>query len=179
MSERQTKILWWWPWQTDKVEAYLEKQAGEGWVLVNAGWVCASFTFERRAPAKVRYCLDYQEKMKPDYQALFQDAGWKMEYHGSGWYIWSMPHEGVRPEIYTDDGSLIRRNNAILASISAVLAAQLPMAVVTLQNLDEKSSFALALTVVWAFCMALQAGVVIGMAVGINRLKHKKSQKVL
>lgn len=178
MIEKRRKTFWWWPWQIEKVEAYLEKQAGDGWVLANAGGACTSFTFEKRDSARIRYCLDYQDKNKPEYQALFQDAGWKLEYQGSGWYIWSMPYHKERPEIYTDEDSLIRRNSTILGSLSAVLAAQVPLATVMLQNLDDKSPFALAFMILWGLIIALLAGIVIGTAIGVSRLKRRKANHI-
>jgi predicted nucleic acid-binding Zn ribbon protein len=87
MSETMKKSMWWWFWQTEKVEAMLEGMAAQGWHMIQASRSCTAFVFEKGAPRRVRYCADYQEAEKPEYLALLADAGWTMAYKGSGWYI--------------------------------------------------------------------------------------------
>lgn len=176
MSETKKVFRWWWPWQTDKIENMLEDMAAQGWMLVYVRNACTNFVFEKRLPAKVRFCLDYQEKEKPEYLTLLADAGWKMEYRSSGWYIWSKSYDDVKPDLFTDIDSLIRRNNTILGSLTAVFAAQIPLVSVNMHNLSDKSNspFMIALMIVWGIVIALLAGTVIGMALGTRSLKRMK-----
>lgn len=177
MAETRSKTIWWWPWQTDRIEAVLEGMAAEGWRLIRARYACSRFVFERQAPAKVRYCVDYQEKEKPEYLTLLRDAGWRLEYKGSGWYIWSKAYADVKPELFTDVDSLIRRNNMILGSLTAVLASQVPLIVVNMNNFAAKSPVGLGFMVFWALLEAVMAGMVVGMALGNRKLKRRKAEK--
>ena len=181
MNETMKMRKWWWPWQTEKIEQLLEGKAREGWVLAKTNDTCTKFVFERQAPASIRYCLDYQEKEKPEYLSLMADDGWKREYKGTGWFLWSKPYSGERPELYTDRDSLIRRSNAILGSLCAVLAAQIPLAVVILRDMAGKSPFAMVLLVIWGIIIAVLAGTTVGMAAGTAKLRRqgKRSGKTL
>lgn len=178
MIETKKKFVWWWPWQTDKVEKLTEDMAAQGWHLlhVRRGWT--SFVFQKGEPRHVRYCIDYQEKEKPDYRALLADAGWVLAHKESGWYIWSKAYDGEeRPDLFTDIDSLIHRNNLIMGSFTAVSAAQIPLFVVNLQNMDEKSPVALAFIGIWALAAVLLAVAVVGMAVGISKMKRQARER--
>ncbi len=177
MTDRKKASKWWWPWQIEKIEAYLEGMARQGWMLAETDWTCTKFLFEKREPAKVRFCVDYQPKESQDYLTLLGDDGWKMEHRGSGWYVWSKEYQDERPEIYTDRDSLLHRSKTILASFSAVLTAQIPIGVSLLNNLAGKSTFALALIILWGAAVSLMAGVVIGMALGISKINKQAATK--
>jgi hypothetical protein len=176
MTETKKVFKWWWPWQPEVIEDFLEGMAAQGWVLVYVRSAATSFVFEKRQPVKMRYCVDYQEKDKPEYRTLLSDAGWRFEYAASGWFIWSMAYDGERPAIYTDTDSLVRRNRAILGSLSAVFAALIPLWVVNLNSIGEKGPVAAVMLGFWAIIMAIYVGIIIGMALGIHRLKKKGKQ---
>lgn len=174
MAETRKVFKWWWPWQTDSVENMLEDNAAQGWMLVHANGACTSFVFEKREPAKIRYCIDYQEKEKPEYLALLCDDGWKKEYRSSGWYIWSKAYDAERPSLFTDVDSLVRRNIMILGSLTAVFAAQIPLFVVNMDNIGKSSPVVTAFFILWGLIVAVLAGMAVGMALGINKLKRRK-----
>lgn len=174
MNEMKTKSLWWWPWQTEKVESMLEGMAGQGWHMARARRACTAFVFEKGEPRQVRYCVDYQDKEKPEYRTLLSDAGWALAHRESGWYIWRKAYDGDnRPELFTDIDSLIRRNAMILGSLTAVFAAQVPLFVVNINNLDTASPFGIALLVFWALLFATMGGITLGMSIGLSRMKRK------
>lgn len=116
----ETKTLFksWWGWAPQVIEAWLEEQAAKGWHMVGATFMAMRFRFRQDAPAKVRYCADYQSEDTKNYRQLYQDAGWELVYFGSGgWYIWRKEYTDVRPEIYTDVDSMIDRNKRLLLTI--------------------------------------------------------------
>lgn len=178
MNNAKTVRKWWWPWQSEKIEMMLEGNAAEGWMLKNAGSMLVSFTFEKREPSQIRYCIDYQEKEKPEYLTLLADAGWKLEQKASGWYIWSMTYDGARPELYTDADSLIRRSNAILGTLTAVFAAQLPLIAVNIRNVDGMPPVVMGFFILWGFLVAVMAGMIIGTALGVRKLKQRKKNSL-
>lgn len=62
-----------------------------------------------------RFATDYQPEASKDYLEIFQADGWQLEWTGAnGWYLFSKAYTDVRPEIFTDNASLIEKNNRIL-----------------------------------------------------------------
>ncbi len=52
MAERKTVYKWFWVWNFEKEEQWLNEMAMNGWVLVGVGW--GRYTFERCEPGE--YC---------------------------------------------------------------------------------------------------------------------------
>ena len=127
MKEVKKIYKWWWGWNPDKIEHWLESMEANGWHLFHADMGAVRFHFEKHEPGQVRYCVDYQDKITPEYRSLFEDAGWELVYTGLGWYIWRMAYDAERPEIYTDSDSLISRNNRLMGVLGATVAMQLPL----------------------------------------------------
>lgn len=128
-KERNTLIRWfcWWGWDPDKVEAWLEAMAAEGWRLVKADRLLLRFHFRRDEPKKVRICTDYPGNVTPEYRTLFEDAGWELVGEGMGWYIWRTEYSGAeRPEIFNGVDELIERSQRLLLLFVTVLLGQLP-----------------------------------------------------
>ena len=104
----KTVLRWFWAWQDEEEERWLEEMARQGWHLLRGGLV---FRFERGEPREMRYRLDYRQgtgKSLREYFALLRDAGW--EYVGSfaGWRYFRSPAAAEAPEIYTDRESHIQ-----------------------------------------------------------------------
>ena len=173
MSEMKKAFKWWWPWQPEKIEDFLESMAAQGWSLAAVRSSATRFVFEKREPRKVRFCVDYQGKDTAQYRTLLADAGWRFEYTSSGWFIWSMAYEGERPVLYTDTASLLMRNQTILRSLTAVFAAQIPLMVAPLIGNGNKGPVLIGVYAIWSILCAVMLGVILGMVVGINKLKKK------
>ncbi len=108
---------WWWAWEHEKIENWLEEMESNGHRLVETRIKGLLFYFERCQPTKARYCIDYQSKLTPDYVTLVRDDGWELYQIGMGWYILRKQYEDERPELYTDFESLIARNKTLLAIV--------------------------------------------------------------
>ncbi|EPR12181.1 DUF2812 domain-containing protein [Ruminiclostridium papyrosolvens] len=108
---------WWWAWEYERIENWLEEMESNGLRLVETRVKGLYFYFERCQPIKARYCIDYQSKLTPDYVTLVRDDGWELYQIGMGWYILRKQYEDERPELYTDFESLIARNKALLAIV--------------------------------------------------------------
>ncbi len=123
MSERKHVLRWYSAWNDDKEERWLEQMARSGWHLVSAPIL---FTFEKGAPAEVRYRLDYQSRVEniEEYLRLFRDAGWERVCGFAGWqYLRTASSDA--PEIYTDTASRV-------AKYQRLLVFSLLMAVITM-----------------------------------------------
>lgn len=127
MNESKRVFKWWWAWNPETVENWLEEMEAEGWHLVKVQQAVTRFYFEKGQPRQIRYCIDYQNKKDSNYMSIFQDTGWEYIYESSGWYLWRMPYTGTRPEIYTDLDSLIERNNRLSGVFVVLITTQIPI----------------------------------------------------
>lgn len=123
MSLTKSVTKWWWGWEPEKIEDWLEQMEAEGWHVYNATGIGVRFHFVKGEPRRVRYCADYQSNISPEYKAIFQDAGWELVYSSIGWYIWRMEYEKERPNIYTDIDSLLGMNKRLITilGIAAII----------------------------------------------------------
>ena len=126
MSETKTDRKWWWAWEPEKIEDWLEAKEAQGWHAVSGSGIGVKYCFVRGVPRKVRYCADYQNKVTAEYERLFNDAGWELLYKTQGWYIWRKNYDEERPEIYYDVESAIDRNQRVMMLLIALGMLQLP-----------------------------------------------------
>jgi len=108
---------WWWAWDFEIIEHWLERMEAGGLRLVETRFKGVFFYFEKCAPTKARYCVDYQTKLTPDYMTIINDDGWKLYQVGLGWYMLRKEYQDERPELYTDFQGLIARNKSLLTLI--------------------------------------------------------------
>jgi len=128
---QKTSFKWWWGWQPEVLEEWLEHQESAGWQLFHVDTAAIRFFFRKGEPRKVRYCVDYQTTISCEYRSIFEDAGWQLKYAGLGWYLWALPYENRRPDIFNDLSSLIERNrklsNVMTFAVILMIATQLPL----------------------------------------------------
>jgi hypothetical protein len=82
------------------------------------------FTFRSGLPGHARYCVDYYPRPGAGWFELLADDGWTVLPAGSGWQLCRKPFSPgeARPELFTDGGSVIRRNNRLLGTMVALFA---------------------------------------------------------
>ena len=126
MRETKTAWHWWWGWNPEKIENWLEEKEIEGWHLLKADVAYIRFKFEKGESRKVRYCIDYQLNVQNNYFELFKEDGWElMGEKFVPWYIWRKPYDDERPDIYTDTKSLIERNNRQLKTVGIIVPLEI------------------------------------------------------
>lgn len=111
---------WWWAWDYEKIEEWLEQMELHNLRLVDTSFSGTYFHFERCSATKARYCIDYQTKLTPQYLAIINDDGWQLYQIGFGWYILRKEYEDERPNLYTNFEGLIARNKTLLSIIALV-----------------------------------------------------------
>ena len=72
MSERKTVTKWYWVWEFDKEERWLNEMAMEGWALCGVGF--CRYTFERCDPGEYTIRLEMR-KPDPEYLSFMNDIG--------------------------------------------------------------------------------------------------------
>ena len=120
---KNTKTVWFsayrWVVPAD-YEAWLETLAKQGWNLQRIRqWDSIRMTFHKTEPKQYRYVFDLNAFPKKDYKATYQQFGWEFMGQMASCFIWRKEYTGERPESFTDQDSLTRRNkrvrNAVLA----------------------------------------------------------------
>jgi hypothetical protein len=72
MSERKTINKWYWVWEFDKEERWLNEMAMQGWALCGVGF--CRYTFERCEPGEYTVRLEMR-KYDPEYVSFLSEIG--------------------------------------------------------------------------------------------------------
>jgi hypothetical protein len=115
---------WFFPWQDEKEEAWLEELSTSGWHLKSVSLPCV-YSFVKGEPCRNIYRLDYmmmkKDKME-EYLQIFQDAGWEYIGEMSNWRYWRKRIEnGETAEIFTDNESKIKKYQRMLGYMAFFL----------------------------------------------------------
>ena len=117
-------MKWFWPWQDEKEEAWLESMSAQGRHLTGVQLPCAYY-FEQGEPRRCIYRLDYQlveRSKRSEYLQLFQDAGWEHLGEMSNWQYWRKPWAaGETGEIFTDQESKLKKYQRMLGYMAFFL----------------------------------------------------------
>jgi len=126
------KYRWFWPWQDEQEEAWLESMAEAGWRLSSVG-LFGVYDFYANEPERVIYRLDYMpsnnKKEFGEYQQMFMDAGWIYVGEMTNWRYWCKVVEpgesGGSDEIFTDRESKVRKYRRVLLYLGVVFVVLL------------------------------------------------------
>jgi hypothetical protein len=136
-----TKFKWFWAWQDEAEENWLEKMSQKGYHLSSVA-LPGFYTFVVAEPRQYIYRLDYQifrKKDKREYLQLFQDAGWEHIGEMSAWqYFRKGANPGEITEIFTDAESKIAKYKRVLAYLGFFYFTLL-MLVLTQRILSDSS----------------------------------------
>lgn len=124
METTQTKTKWFWPWQDEKEEAWLEQMSADGWRLRSVG-LMGRYAFDQDRPCRFTYRLDYMllnKDKRSEYLQIYQDAGWEYIGEMSNWQYWRKPYvAGENNEIFTDNDSKIKKYQRLLLFMAFML----------------------------------------------------------
>jgi hypothetical protein len=125
MSEIKKQFKFFWPWQDQKQEKWLEEQSKNGFHLKKPNNLIGIYTFETGAPEDFIYRLDFQSDLndKNDaYIQLFEDAGWEYLGESSWQYFRKSFEEDANNEIFTDNQSKLSKYNRLVWYQGIILA---------------------------------------------------------
>jgi hypothetical protein len=112
--------------QDREQERWLRAMALQGLHLHSLNAFCF-WTFVKGQPADVAYRLDFNNGQASGYRQLFEDAGWELAAHVTGWQYWRKTVvDGREPEIHTDRQSKIEKFQRVL---SMLVVAAMPLLV--------------------------------------------------
>ncbi len=163
-------------WQDDQEEKWLEKMARQGWHLVRGGIV---FRFVEGKPGEFRYRLDYRpgsNRSLEEYFTLFADSGWEHVCSFGGWHCFRTG-DASAPEVFTDVDSKVEKYRRLLMLLLVFLMASL----VILSRSPRSSSSVLYEFYAWAKVVQSCVVVLLGYAavrvyLHIRRLRRKAAE---
>jgi len=127
-KEKMTKCKWFWAWDDDKEEKWLEEMSQNGWHLENPGLPCV-YHFSKGEPRAYSYRLDFRTgsfKSLQDYLQICRDAGWEMIGRMSSWYYFRKEcRGGERPEFFSDTDSKVQKYRRLLVLLVIFLPIML------------------------------------------------------
>jgi RNA-binding protein YlmH len=100
-------------------ESWLELMAAEGWHINHfRQWNSIVMTFKRGEPKKYRFVYDPQVSPRKEYIATYEQFGWEYLGRMASAHFWRMEYEGERPEAFSDQESIVKRNRSNIAAVS-------------------------------------------------------------
>lgn len=108
---------WFWAWNDDKEEIFLEEKAAEGYKLV--GVSLGKYIFIEDEPKKIKYQLDFKGLSKmneAEYLQLYEDAGWECISRLGSWYYFAQEYDDETPDIsiFNDNKSRLQKYRRII-----------------------------------------------------------------
>lgn len=117
-------------------EFWLEKLASQGWNIDRIGqWSSIRLQFTKTSPKKYRYVYDIQTNPKNDYQATYEQFGWEFVGVMASCHLWRMEYSGERPEAFSDQKSIVYRNNQVVRAVSVSMFLFLAAFIITAVSL--------------------------------------------
>ena len=120
MNDNKVTIFkWFWGWQDDIQETWLEEMSQKGLHLVDIK-AFGRYVFEVDTEKSYIYRMDFDRtsKKNSDYYRLIEDAGWECVITVLGWQYWRIDaSDGKAAELFTDNGSKIKKYNRFLTSL--------------------------------------------------------------
>lgn len=122
MQERRTMHKWFWVWEFDKEEAWLNEMANTGWVLDRVGF--CKYTFVKSEPEEYTVRLEMHDHDQ-GYIDFVEETG--AEYVGrmARWIYYRKRTENGRFEIFSDIDSRIQHLDRIGKMLTIVGIANL------------------------------------------------------
>lgn len=173
-TERIRRRKWFWAWQDEREETWLQDMAAQGYHLVDTN--CPGvYDFVKGEPSETIYRLDFPYAAGQDlesYLQLFEDAGWEHVGSMGGWqYFRKTVQPGESAEIYTDNESKIRKYQRLVT----YLAIFLPIWIVLRPDHLDRYAPWLGITVAILYA-ALMLGLFAGMLMLFLRIRELKAE---
>lgn len=98
-------------------EEWMERLAMEGWNVEKIGqWSSLRIAFVNTEPKNYRYVYDVNTHPTKDYRDIYAQFGWEFVGQMASCFIWRKAYTEERPESFSDEESVMKRNlNAIKA----------------------------------------------------------------
>jgi len=171
-KEKLRKFKWFWAWEDEKEEKWLEAMSQNGWHLENPGLPCV-YHFIKGEPRDYSYRLDFRTgsfKSLQEYLQICRDAGWEMLGRMSSWYYFRKECQGTeKPEFFSDKDSKVQKYRRLVL----FLVIFLPIMINGMLNLSrsENSGFITGVRIFYVFILLFFSNAIIRLLLRIKELK--------
>lgn len=171
-KEKLRKFKWFWAWEDEKEEKWLEAMSQNGWHLENPGLPCV-YHFIKGEPRDYSYRLDFRTgsfKSLQEYLQICRDAGWEMLGRMSSWYYFRKECQGTeKPEFFSDKDSKVQKYRRLVL----FLVIFLPIMINGMLNLSrsENSGFITGVRIFYVFILLFFSYAIIRLLLRIKKLK--------
>lgn len=131
MAEKKTVRKWFWVWDFEKEERWLNEMAMSGWALVGVGW--CRYEFEKTEPGAYIVRLQMRQNDQ-DYLSFMEEIG--AEYLGRvfKWIYFRRPAEDGPFQLFSDIASRLEQLRWIARMLLAIGLANLLIGVTNALN---------------------------------------------
>ena len=121
-NETKTMHNWFWVWEFEKEERWLNEMAMAGWALSSVGW--CTYRFERCEPGEYTFRLE-MHRDDPSYVSFLEETG--AEYVGRifQWVYFRRKTELGRFDLFSDIDSRVEHLRQIYKAVLAIGTANL------------------------------------------------------
>ncbi len=99
-------------------ENWLERMAKEGWHIDRfRQWSSIVMVFRRGAPKQYRFVFDPQVSPRKEYIPTYEQFGWEYLGRMASAHFWRKEYEGKRPEAFSDQESIVKRNRSTISAV--------------------------------------------------------------
>lgn len=134
MSEKKTIYKWFWVWEFDKEEAWLNEMSMNGWALCRVG-LCR-YEFERSAPSEYIIRLEYR-RHDENYFQFMQELGAEYIGHYTNWRYFRKNSSEGSFDLFSDIDSKINHLNQIGRLIAIIGGCNLVIGFVNSINVSH------------------------------------------
>ena len=134
MNERKKVVRWWWAWDFEKEERWLNNMAAEGWVLDGVGF--ATYYFVRCEPGEYIIRLEMREA-DDEYMRFMADMGAEHAGQYFKWHYFRRKSELGTFDLYSDIDSRLEHLSRISRLLKIIGFANILIGVVNTVNLSN------------------------------------------
>lgn len=160
MNERKKVVRWWWAWDFEKQERWLNAMAAEGWVLDGVGF--ATYYFVRSEPGEYIIRLEMRDADE-EYSSFMAELGSEFVDNFFMWQYYRRKAEYGAFDLYSDIDSRLEHLNRISRVLKIIGFANIIIGVVNTFSLSN------GLPIINLLCGCL-------LMYGLGRIDGKKDE---
>lgn len=132
MAEIRTIHKWFWVWDFEKEEKWLNQMASEGWALKSIGY--CRYDFEKCEPAQYIVRLELHDPSDSNYISFMEETGAQYLGHMLKWIYFRRESQLGAFDLYSDIDSRIQHLQRIINMLRLFLIANLTIGIVNSFN---------------------------------------------
>jgi hypothetical protein len=171
-KEKMGKFKFFWAWEDEKEEKWLEAMSQGGWHLESVGFP-GFYHFAKGEPRAYSYRLDFRTgtlKSLQEYLQICRDAGWEEMGRMGSWYYFRKECRGAeKPEFFSDKDSKIQKYQRLIIFLVIFLPVMLNGQRLIFKH--QGSWFFIAVGILYLSLLVVWTYAIIRLILRVNKLK--------